>query len=335
MARKMHITALVDEGEISPDDPDFSRPVESTRTEYHVIEALRNLGHDVSVVGAGEDINALVKKLTAEKPDLVFNLTEHIAGDRQLDKNIAALLEMIRLPFTGTGVSGLLLTRDKGLCKQLLNSHRIHIPNFALFPLGKAIRVSKKLKFPLVVKPALEDSSEGISNASVVAGEDELRERVGFVHEGWHQPAIAEEYIEGRELYVGVLGNSRLSVLPVRECIFGLDAGKGPYLATNRVKFNKEYRKKWGIEFGFAEIEATALKHIERACKKTYRILQIRDYGRIDLRLTEGNRVVILEANANPDLAYGEEIAESAEKAGIHYTNFIDRILKTALRRYR
>lgn len=335
MTRKLSITALVDEGEISVDDPDFSRPVESIQTEYHVIGALRELGHSVSVVGAGEDIDTMVKALTSDKPDLVFNLTEHIGGERQHDKNIAALLEMIQIPFTGAGVSGLLLTRDKGLCKRLLSSHRIHVPGFALLPPGKMIRISKKLHYPLVVKPAMEDSSEGISNASVVANEGELMERVRFVHEGWKQPAIAEEYIQGRELYVTVLGNSRLVVLPVRECIFNLEAGKGPYLATHRVKFNREYREKWGIEFGFAELETSTFKHIERVCKKVYKVLQIRDYGRIDLRLTEDDKVVILEANANPDLAYGEEIAESAEKAGISYINFIDRILKTALRRYR
>ncbi len=335
MSRKLNITALVDEGEIPADDPDFSEPVGSTRTEYHVIGALRELGHNVSVVGAGEDINTMVKTLTAGKPDLVFNLTEHIGGDRRHDKNIAALLEITQVPFTGAGVNGLLLTRDKRLCKRLLSSHRIRVPGFASLPPGRAVRISKKLRYPLIVKPALEDSSEGISNASVVANEDELKERVQFVHEGWRQPAIAEEYIQGRELYVSILGNSRLVVLPVRECIFNLEAGKGPYLATHRVKFNKEYRKKWGIEFGFAELEASAFKHVEHVCKKVYRILQIRDYGRIDLRLAEDNQVVILEANANPDLAYGEEIAESAEKAGISYMNFIDRILKMALRRYR
>lgn len=331
----MKITALVDEAEIPINDPDFSRPHESVKTEYHVIEALRELGHSVSVVGAGEDINALVKTLTENRPELVFNLTEHIGGDRKHDKNIAALLEVMQIPFTGTGVNGLFLTRDKRLCKRLLSSHRIHVPGFASLSPNKTIRISKKLRFPLVVKPALEDSSEGISNASVVAGEDELKERVRFVHAHWQQPAIAEEYVEGRELYVSVLGNSKLFVLPVRECFFNLAADKGPYLATHRVKFNHEYRRKWNIEFGFAELEPLTLRHIERVCKRVYKILQIQDYGRIDLRLTEDNDVIILEANANPDLAYGDEIAESAEKAGISYVNFIDRMLRTSLRRYR
>jgi len=335
MSQKLNITALVDEGEIPAGDPDFSTPDNSSRTEYHVVAALRELGHNVSVLGAGENTTAMVTTLTDSKPDLVFNLTEHIGGNRQQDKNIAALLEIMQIPFTGTGVNGLLLTRDKRLCKRLLSSHRIRVPGFASLPMNKPVRVSKKLHYPLIVKPALEDSSEGITNASVVADEDELKERVEFIHSRWQQPVIAEEYVEGRELYTSILGNSRLFVLPVRECIFTHQAGKGPQLATYRVKFNKQYREKWGIEFGFADLETSILKHIEHVCKRVYRALQIRDYGRIDLRLTDDNQVIILEANANPDLAYGEEIAEAAEKAGFAYAVFIDRILKTALRRYR
>jgi D-alanine-D-alanine ligase len=334
MSRKLKMIALVDEGEIPADDPDFSKPVQSAQTEYHVIEALRELGHTVSVVGASEDINAMVKALTDDEFDLVFNLTEHIGGDRHHDKNIAALLEMLQIPFTGAGVNGLLLTRDKRLCKRLLSSHRIHVPGFASLSLNKKIRISKKLQYPLIVKPALEDSSEGISNASVVSDEDELVERVRFVHEGWQQPAIAEEYIQGRELYVSVLGNSRLSVLPVRECFFNPESDRGPYIATSRVKHDSKYRERWNIKFGFADLEPSTLKYIERICKRVYRVLQIRDYGRIDLRLTYDNKAIILEANANPDLAYGEEVAESAEKAGLSYTKFIDRIVNAALLRY-
>ena len=335
MSRKLNIMVLDDEVEIPASDPDFSHPVESTKTEYHVIGALRQLGHKVSVLGAGEDINALITTLAENKPDLVFNLTEHIGGDRQQDKNIAAILDIMQIPFTGSGVSGLLLTRDKRLCKRLLSSHRIRVPGFASFPLNKTIRISKKLQYPLIVKPALEDSSEGISNSSLVANENELEKRVDFIRSKWQQPVIAEEYVGGRELYVGILGNKRLSVLSIRECIFNSEADTGPCLATYRVKFNEAYRKKWGIEFGFADLETLTLKHIERVCKKVYRVLQIQDYGRIDLRLTQQNQVFVLEANANPDLAYGEEIAESAQKAGISYVNFIDRILKAALRRYR
>ena len=334
MNKKLDITVLVDPCTIPKDDPEFTNASEEPITEYHVIEALRELGHKVSIVGAIEDIGAVVSKLTEHKPDLVFNLTEHFGGDRQMDKNIVSLLELLNIPFTGAGPSGLLLSRDKRLCKQMMSLHKIRVPGFLSLSPGRKIRVPKNIKYPLVVKPALEDSSEGISNASLVYDEQALKDRAEFIHEQWQQPAIAEEYIEGRELYVGVVGNKKLTVLPVRECFFEHENNDGPLLLTYRLKWNAEYRKKWKITFGFAELEPSIQDKVNRICKKVYRVLLLRDYGRIDLRLTPDNKLVILEANPNPDIAYGEEVAEAAEKAGISYEQLIDRILHTALLRY-
>jgi D-alanine-D-alanine ligase len=334
MKKKIKITALVDIAEIPAEDPDFLAAQDKQTTEYHVIDALRILGHRVSVLGSMGNIEETIVKLKEQEPDLVFNLTEHLGGDRKFDKNIAALLEMMEIPFTGAGSTGLLLSRDKRLCKQLLSLHKIRVPRFVSLPYNKDIRLPKTLDFPLVVKPALEDSSEGISNASIVWKEETLKERVKFVHERWKQPAIAEEYIEGQELYVSILGNKKLCVLPIRECFFNPEDNKGPCLATYRVKWNAKYREKWDIKFGFAELEAPLIKKIERLCKKVYKFLQLRDYGRIDIRLRPDKKIFILEANPNPDLAYGEEIAESADKCGISYENLIKRIVNTALRRY-
>ncbi|MHC4618202.1 MAG: D-alanine--D-alanine ligase family protein [Planctomycetota bacterium] len=335
MRRRLKITVLVDAAEIPDNDPEFTGDPEQWTTEYHVIDSLRTLRYKVSVLGAVDDIGTIVNSLAEHKPDIVFNLTEAFRGDRRLDKNIVGLLEMLGIPFTGTGATGLMLCRDKRLCKQLLSLHRIRVPGFLSLSRNRPVRVPKTLRYPLVVKPAFEDSSEGISNASLVNNEDELRERVQFVHERWEQPVIAEEYIEGRELYVSILGNRRLFMLPFRECVFDYEGNDGPQLATYRVKWNKEYRQKWNIKFGFADIDPSVVKSIERVCKRVYHALHIRDYGRIDLRLTPDNKVVILEANANPDLAYGEEVAESAEKAGISYDDFIERILRFARRRYK
>lgn len=334
MSQKLNLTVLVDIAAIPENDPDFTATVQTPTTEYHVIATLRDLGHTVSVLGAVDDIGTIANTLGEQKPDMVFNLTEEYGGDRRLDKNIAALLELVGVPFTGTGFTGLMLCRDKRLCKQLLGLHKIRVPGFAFLPRGRRFRVPKTLHYPLVVKPAFEDSSEGISNASLVANEASLRERTQFIHERWQQAAIAEEYVEGRELYVSILGNKRLAVLPIRECLFRSDGNSGPLLATYRVKWNKEYREKWNIEFGFAELDPATVKNIERVCKKVYRALQIKDYGRIDLRLTPDNRLVILEANPNPDIAYGEEVADSAERAGFSYETLIDRILHLALQRY-
>jgi D-alanine-D-alanine ligase len=334
MKKKLAVTVLVDDVEIPAGDPDFLTASEEPGTEYHVIGALRALGHNVSVLGAVRDIEAVIAGLKERKPDIVFNLTEHLSGDRRFDKSIAAVLEILDIPFTGAGSIGLLLSRDKGLCKQLLGLHRIRVPRFVFLPPNRAIKVPKTLRFPLVIKPAFEDSSEGISNASIVKSEGTLQERVQFVHENWEQAAIAEEYIEGRELYVTILGNRRLSVLPIRECCFNFDGNEGPCLATYRVKWDAEYRQKWNIKFGFAELEEPVIRNIERTCKKAYRILHLRDYGRIDIRLTSDKKIHILEANSNPDIAYGEEVAESAEKSGISYENLIKQILNMASRRY-
>lgn len=334
MGLKLNITVLVDEAEVKPNDPNFEAVPEKPITEYHVIGALRDLGHEISVLGAVSDVGTIIDTLTEDKPDIVFNLTEAFEGNRQLDKNIAGLLEMLGIPFTGTGLMGLMLCRDKRLCKELLSLHKIRVPGFCSLPKGRKIRITKKIHYPLVIKPALEDGSEGISNASLVNDETDLEQRVNFMHERWDQPAIAEEYIDGRELYVSIIGNKQLKVLPIRECIFDYEGRDGPQMLTYRVKWNAEYRKKWNIIFGFAELDKAVFKNIENICKKVYRVLQMRDYGRIDLRLTHDNKVVILEANPNPDIAYGEEVAEAADKDGMPYERFIERILEMALRRY-
>lgn len=335
MNQPLNIILLVDPVTIPPEDPHFQGTPDKPITEYHVCEALRLLGHRVTVLGAEYDIAGVAQALTDENPDLVFNLTEQFCGDRRLDKNIAALLELLEIPFTGAGAIGLMLARDKGLCKQILTLHKIRVPNFVALPPRRAIRIQRNLPYPMVVKPAFEDSSEGLSNASVVYDPEALRERATFIHDRWKQPAIAEEYIEGRELYVSVLGNRRLTVLPPRECAFNAEGDQGPLILTYRCKWDDDYREKWKITFGFAELEPAVLKNIERVCKRAYRALQLQDYGRMDLRLTPDNKLVILEANPNPDIAYGEEVAEAAERIGINYETLIDKIIHLALRRYR
>lgn len=334
MKRKLRIIVLVDPVTIPAHDPQFLTPSETPITEYHVCEALRALGHEVTALGAEYDILAVAQKLKDQGPDLVFNLTEQFCGERRMDKNIAALLEMLDIPFTGAGAMGLLMARDKRLCKQILALHHIRVPDFISLPYGRAVRVPKHLRYPVVVKPAFADGSEGIANASLVHDADALRERAAFVHERWQQAVIAEEYIEGREFFVGVLGNKRLTVLPPRECFFNTEGGEGPVLLTYRCKWNHAYREKWNVTFGFAELEPSVLRNIERICKRTYRILQLQDYGRVDLRLAPDGRIAVLEANPNPDIAYGEEVAEAANKVGIDYESLIDKIIHLALARY-
>ncbi len=333
MLKKLRITAIVEEVNIPKHDPFFEiRPSEPCM-EYDVLHALRQLGHEVTVLGVYNQIEPLVEGIEKNPPDLVFNLAEQFANDRRHDKNLAGLLEMMEIPFTGTGSGGLMLCRDKALCKQLLATWDLHVPGFRLFPYGKPIRYPKHLQFPLVVKPTYGDGSEGISNASLVKNEEELLERVHLIHERFKQDAIAEEYVEGREIYVGIMGNRRLTVLPPYEIRFGHQADEGPVLATYRVKWNKQYRDKWDIQFGFADISEKLWHKVTETCRKCYRILQLNDYARIDLRITPDEKVYIIEANPNPDITHKEEMAESARKAGLPYKRFIQRILNNALAR--
>jgi D-alanine-D-alanine ligase len=333
--KKHKITALVDSATVPDKDPQFLILPKTPTTEYYVIRTIRQLGHEITITTVEDDIISVANQLKQQEPDLVFNMTEEFGGDRQKDKNIAAMLELLEIPFTGTGSVGLMLCRDKILCKQILTYHQIKVPDFLFFPLGEKIKLPKSIKFPMVVKPAFEDGSEGISNASVVNDVGALKQRIQFVTEKWKQGAIAEEYIEGREFYVGILGNKRLVTLPIRECIFNNKNTDGPRLATYRVKWDEKYRRKWNVKFGFAKLDKAETRKIYQTCKQVYGLLQLRDYGRIDLRLTSDNKIVILEVNANPDVAKGEELAEAAKKAGITYKKFLSQIIESTLGRYK
>ena len=225
------------------------------------------------------------------------------------------------------------MCRDKAICKRLLSHHRIKVPNFTTLRLGQT-RLPRKLDYPLIVKPVYEDGSDGISLASLVQNAVELEQRIKIIHERMHQPAICEEYIEGREIYIGIVGNDRLKVLPARELSFGNTGEGGPNFATARVKRDDAYRKKWGISYEHADLSEALQDKLARFSKRIYRLLYIRDYGRIDLRITDRDEIVFLEANPNPDLSQGDELAESAEKAGMEYTVLIQKIINLAKRRF-
>ncbi len=332
--QKLAVTVMMDSACIPADDPDFRRTNHDGATERHVVNALRRLGHTIRILGVGDDVGAIVSALTEQRPDVVFNLTEQFRDERHLDRNVAGLLELIDLPFTGAGSLGLTLCRNKALCKQLLHSQHIRVPDFAMFPPGVTSMPRRQLKFPLVVKPLMEDGSDGISNASLVKDGEELQARAQMVHERFNQAAIAEEYIEGRELYVSIIGNDRLTILPMRELFFGERDNGGPVLATYRVKWDKEYQEKWSVRFGFAELDAATTGAVARICRKAYQTLGMRDYGRIDVRLSADNEVVILEGNPNPNIGRDDEVAMSAAKAGVGYAALLNRILRMALRRH-
>ena len=267
---------------------------------------------------------------------MLFNLADEFKNNRGFDQNIVSFLEMQGVPFTGCGATGLTLCKHKGISKKILSYHRIHVPNFVVIPRGQRIARPKQLKFPILVKPVKEEASYGISQASFVENDEQFRERVAFIHEKYDSDVIAEEYIEGRELYVSLMGNLRLTVFPIRELIFREVPPNEPKIATYRAKWDEEYRKRWGLKNQFAEgLEPALVAHIEQTCKRIYRLLTIDGYARIDLRLTAANEVYFIEANPNPILAADEDFALSAGKAGLPYPQLIDRIIRHGMKTVR
>ncbi|MFH1847275.1 MAG: ATP-grasp domain-containing protein [Candidatus Omnitrophota bacterium] len=331
--KKLNTLVLFDSAGTPPENQDYTEQFKQEEwvAEAGVVETLNSLGHNVRILGIYDDIRLLVNEVNEYPPDVVFNLTEIFFGKACFDKNIPSLLELLNLPYTGCSPVGMMICNDKALSKKILAYHRIKVPWFRIFYKGKRVRLPKKLKFPLLVKPLQEEASTGISQASFVGNEKDLKERVEFIHEKFDMDAIVEEYIEGRELYVSVLGKRKLEVYPIREMKFTQVPEEEPKLATYKAKWDRKYRKKWGIKNEFAGrlAQGTAEK-IMHICKKAYSLLGIDGYGRFDLRLTDKGDIYILEANANPELAMGDEFAESAGKAGISYDKLIQKILNHA-----
>lgn len=331
--KKLKILMLFDTAGTPPADQDFSQELktEDWETEAHVIEALKKLGHEIRMVGIYDEPGLILEEVKNHPPDVVFNLTELFNDRSAYDRNVAGLLEMLDLRYTGTGPTGLTLCKNKGMAKEILAYHRIHFPDFAIFPPGAAIRRPKRLTFPLFVKPLKEEASYGISLDSFVEDDQSFEERVRFIHERMNQEAMVEEYIEGRELYVSILGNKRLDVFPIREVIFSAVPEGRPRFSTFKAKWDENYRKRWGIQNVFARPLPNGMaERITRICKKVYRVLRIRGYGRIDLRLTPDGKIIVLEANPNPNLARDDEFAQSAMKDGITYEGLIQRIVGLA-----
>jgi len=246
---------------------------------------------------------------------------------------VVAFLELMRQPYTGCNPRGLLLSRDKTLAKQLLAFHRIATPQFAVFRRGTRIHVPRKLRFPLFVKSTVEDASLGIAQASVVEDAAKLRERIEFVHEQIRSDALVEEYIEGRELYVGVTGNERLTRLPVWEMVFGSLPDSLAAIATRKVKWDKRYQAKYGISTHAAtDLPPTVLAVLDRLSRRIYRALGLSGYARMDFRVNAQGEVYVLEANANPNLEAAEDFAESARAAGIPYGELLERLMDLGLK---
>ena len=312
--KKLRIMVLIREGLEPPDSLEgyTEKQIAEWKAEFDVIHTLREMGHEVTTVGVYDDLSPIRKTIVQWKPHIAFMLLEEFHGVGVYDHAVVGYLELMRQRYTGCNPRGLMLSHDKALAKKLLAFHHVPTPAFHVYPVKHRIHRNRGLTFPLVVKSVIEDASLGISQASIVHTDEALLERVKFVHATIGSDAMVEQYVEGRELYVGVIGNRRLETFPIWEMRFEKMPADVAPIATARVKWNPEYQEKYGITTGPAEKLSENLRDkIERVCKKVYRVLNMSGYARMDLRLTEDDRIFILEANANPNLEYGEDFSES------------------------
>ncbi|MBI3015502.1 MAG: ATP-grasp domain-containing protein [Candidatus Tectomicrobia bacterium] len=298
--KKLRVLALMHEDLIPPEHLNgHNLATAEWKTEYDVVSTLRKMGHEVRPLGVRNDLEVIRKAIEEWKPHIAFNLLEEFDGVSVYD----------------------------------LSYHRISTPEFSLFPLGQSIKRPKHLSFPLIVKSVSEEASLGISQASIVEDDDKLRERVAFIHNSVETGAIVERYIEGRELYVGVLGNRKLQVLPVWELDLNHLPDEARRIATERVKWSHKYQSKYGITSGEAKgLPEGMCEKIQHIAKRVYRILGLSGYARMDLRLEPSGKVYVLEANPNPQIALGEDFADSAKRAGMSYPKFLQRVLNMGLR---
>jgi D-alanine-D-alanine ligase len=304
------------------------------KTESDILDALADLGHEARPLGVRDAVTPIRRAIEEWKPDIVFNLLDEFQGEAVYDQHVVAYLELLRVPYTGNNPRGLVLARDKALSKKLAMYHRITVPRFFVSRSGRRVRRPKRMGFPLIVKSLVEESSMGISKASIVRDDDALAIRAQFIHERVGTDAIIEEFIPGREIYVGVLGNDRLVALPPLELIVDeLEPGED-LIATESLKHNIHYQKKHGVRIADARklpdgVETT----LERASKRIYRLLSLAGYARIDYRLSNDGKLYFLEANPNPELANYEELATAAARVGLSYQDLIQRLLNLGLRR--
>lgn len=336
MKRKLRVVVLMHPSMVPPESREgyTDQQAYAWKTEYDVVMTLRELGHEVKPLGVADELGPIRALIEEWKPDIVFNLLEEFLGRQDFDHHVVSFLELMQVPYTGCHPRGLMLARDKALSKKLLAYHHLTVPKFAVFPRGRRIRRPKGVEFPLIVKSQVHEASLGISQASIVDSDEKLRERVMFIHQRNASDAIAEQYIDGREFYVGVIGNARLQILPVWELLFENLPPGAARIATAHVKHNTDYQERRGIYQQHAEdLSAELRDYITRTSRRIARILDLDGYNRIDYRLGEDGKLYFLEANPNPDIARSEEFASASEEAGLPYPALIQRIVDLGLKR--
>ncbi len=334
MTRSLRVLVLMHEDLVPPAElpDDIDDKIYEWRTENDVLTTLKKLGHEARPLGVLDDLGVIREAIRRFDPDITFNVLEEFHGVTMYGQAVISYLELMRQAFTGCNPRGLVLAHDKLLTKKILTYHRIPTPRAAFFPRGGKVKRAKRLEFPLIVKSSFEDASLGISQASVVHSDEKLAERVEFMHDRIGTDAIAEEYIEGREMYVGMMGNKRVETFPVWEMRFGQWAEGAPRIATEKVKWSRKYQVDREVYTDAAEgLDPATERSIQRICRQVYKVLELSGYARMDLRVTDDGRVYVIEANANPDLARWEDFARGGDAAGYPYPELIQRILNLGL----
>jgi len=336
--KRLRVLVLMDPACVPPDSTEgyTVQEINGWKTEYDIVRTLREAGHDVRPFGVEDELKAVREAIEGFKPHVIFTLLEDFHGKVIYDQNVVSFLELMQVPYTGCNPRGLMLARGKDLSKTLVHYRRIAVPAFAVFPMRRKIKRPARLALPLIVKSLSEDASLGISQASVVDTDEKLAERVAFIHQRIGTAAIAEQYIEGREIYVGVLGNERLRVLPVWELKFGnLGQGARP-IATEKVKHDTSYQERAGIVDGPAKgLAPEVYSRIQRTAKRIYRALDLDGYARVDFRLAADGTLYFIEANPNPEIAKSQEFATAARHDGLAYQDLLHRILALGISRAR
>ncbi len=333
--KKLRVLVLMHEDLIPPPSIEglSDREIAPYKAEFDVVAGLEALGHEVRPLGMVDDLGVVRRTLADWKPHVAFNLLEEFHGIAIYDHHVVSYLELMRQPYTGCNPRGLMIAHDKALTKKILTYHRIATPRFSVFPVNKRPKRLRRLSFPLLVKSTIEDASWGISQASIVTSHEAMVDRVEYIHKEVMSDAIVEEYIDGRELYVGVLGNQRLATFPAWEMVFSKMPDHVAKIATAKVKWDEAYQKKHGIETRAArDLPPGVDQRMAKLSKRVYRTLSLSGYARMDFRLAPNGRIYVLEANPNPNLEYGEDLAESAHAAGLSYEGLLQRILNLGLR---
>jgi D-alanine-D-alanine ligase len=314
--------------------------VEEENSEEHdevvpqVSDALRELGHDVSVLAVHGDVEQFIRDLREQDPDLVFNMMESFGDTYFGDVPAVGLVDLLEFRRTGGGPGEFYITGDKALTKKILAYEKIPYPRFALFSKTADFETGGNLRMPLFVKPVRMDASLGIDSGSLVHDAKSLMKRVSEIHDELNDDALAEEFIEGRELYVGIIGNEQLTVLPPIEMDFTGFPDNKPRICDAKAKWDKNSPEYRGTKSVIADIPDELRARLQKTSLEAYRALRVRDYGRVDLRLAPDGEIYVIEVNASCYLEKTSELAMAAKAAGIEYLDLIKKIVELAVARY-